>query len=119
MQDNYLSDEQIEYIADSLGIPGLHAAVYGDQDLPDSYIDLDEEDEEDEDDSEFENLDDPDQETETSAADTPQLNYPWPLTVVGEPLRHQSTDGSIYIDVTLEFTDVEEASDYQIRIVPA
>jgi hypothetical protein len=116
MQDNYLSDEQLEYIAESLGIPGIHAAVYGDQGLPDSYTETDEEDE---DDYEFENLDDPDQETENSASDTVQLYYPWPISVVGEPIRHQSTDGSIYIDVTLEFNDVEEASDYQIRIVPA
>jgi|688.fasta_scaffold1611089_1 hypothetical protein len=112
MPDNSLSDEQLDQIVKALGIETLYNKVFGN---------LDEEEEveegELEETDEFGDLDDPDQDTGDDTSEQIQLEYPWPISHTSSPSL--ASDGSIYIDLTLEFTDIEGAEDYQIRIVPA
>ena len=112
MPDNSLSDEQLDQIVKALDIERLYTKVFGNIDEEE---DLEEEELEEVD--EFENLDDPDQDTGDDTSEQIQLEYPWPISHTSSP--SMASDGSIYIDLTLEFTDVEGAEDYQIRIVPA
>lgn len=121
MSDNEITTDQLMQIVDALGLETIHesireAAQSGDEET--STLDYDENSAED---NEFENLEDPDEDDDRDFEDgeVGLLEAPWPVSVVGEPIRHQSTDGSIYIDVTIEFNEVEGADDYQIRIVPA
>lgn len=112
MPDNSLSDEQLDQIVKALELDKLYSKVFGNTDEDEEL-----EEEELEEVDEFGDLYDSDEDAGDDTSEQLQLSYPWPISHTSS--FSMASDGSIYIDLTLQFTDVEGAEDYQVRIVPA